>query len=197
MMRNWWLILFFIPVFVFGQNLQPDEFLWNKSRKLKKEDYKIIVYDKDITIRSSINFSWQLAGFSVFNKNFNQNVQNKFFGNSSAINPEAHGIDFLLEYQQTNFDLAEIYARKMRRELLINKNKLWKGFDYANLILNQISSDFIRVQMIMDKETNHGNDLEQLKFWQQKIKNELDELSDFVYDNTSKIKIKENYINLI
>ena len=69
-MRNWWLILFFIPVFVFGQNLQPDEFLWNKSRKLKKEDYKIIVYDKDITIRSSINFSWQLAGFSVFNKNF-------------------------------------------------------------------------------------------------------------------------------
>ena len=85
----------------------------------------------------------------------------------------------------------------MRRELLINKNKLWKGFDYANLILNQISSDFIRVQMIMDKETNHGNDLEQLKFWQQKIKNELDELSDFDYDNTSKIKIKENYINLI
>lgn len=188
-MKKLSLILFLLPIIAICQSLQPDEFLWNTNRKLKREDYKILVYEQDAAIRSSITLSWQLAGFSVFNKNFNQNVLNKFSGNSSAINPNAQNLETLLDYQQTNFDLAEVYARKMRRELLIHKNKLWKGFDYANQILNQLSSDFTRIQILMDSETNQGNNPTQLRIWQQKIKKELEELSEFDYNNKSKIKI--------
>lgn len=188
-MKNLLLSFFLIPILAFSQNLQPDEFLWSANRKLKKEDYKILIYDQNATVRSSINLSWQLAGFSVFNKNFNQNVLNKFSGSSSAINPDLYNIEHFINYQQLNFDLAEVYARKMRRDLLVNKSTFWKGFDVANQIMNQISSDFTRTQILMDSETNQGTDSTQVRIWEQKIKKELEELSEFDYKNKSKIKI--------
>ncbi|MNK33705.1 hypothetical protein D3C87_521980 [compost metagenome] len=188
-MKNLLLSFFLIPILAFSQNIQPDEFLWSANRKLKKEDYKILIYDQNATVRSSINLSWQLAGFSVFNKNFNQNVLNKFSGSSSAINPDLYNIETFINYQQLNFDLAEVYARKMRRDLLANKSTFWKGFDVANQIMNQISSDFTRTQILMDSETNQGTDSTQVRIWEQKIKKELEELSEFDYKNKSKIKI--------
>lgn len=196
-MKNLLLLFILMPIVALSQILQPDEFLWSANRTLKKEDYKILVYDKDATIRSSITLSWQLKGFSVFNKNFNQNVLNKFSGNSSAINPDNPNIETLLEYQQASFDLAEIFARKMRRDLLINKNKLWTGFDYANQSLNQAMSDFTRIQIIMDQETSQGSNSVQFNIWKQKIKKELDDLSEFDYNNKSKIKNKHASADIV
>lgn len=77
----------------------------------------------------------------------------------------------------------------MRRDLLANKSTFWKGFDVANQIMNQISSDFTRTQILMDSETNQGTDSTQVRIWEQKIKKELEELSEFDYKNKSKIKI--------
>lgn len=111
-MKNLLLSFFLIPILAFSQNIQPDEFLWSANRKLKKEDYKILIYDQNATVRSSINLSWQLAGFSVFNKNFNQNVLNKFSGSSSAINPDLYNIETFINYQQLNFDLRKCMLEK-------------------------------------------------------------------------------------
>ena len=192
MMKNILILFLFLPVTLFCQILQPDDVLWSADRKLKKEDYKIIIYDSEIPVRSGISLSWQLAGFSVLNKNFNKNVTNRFSGNSSALNPDAEDVEKLLDYQQTVFDLSEVYARRMRRELLIRKNELWKGFEAANLILNQVSSDFTRVHLIMDKETKFGSDEEKLRIWKEKISDELTGISDFDYYNKGKINLKKD-----
>ncbi len=190
-MKKMLLLFLLFPLIIFSQNLQEDEFLWSKERKLQKEDYKLLIHDTNVQIRSSINFSYQLRGFNVFNNNFNKNIINKFSGNSSALDLDSKNIPAMIDYQQANFNLSEIYARKMRKELLIHKNKLWKGFDYADKVFNNLTSEFMKTQALMNEETSYGVNIQKLQDWKEKINNELEELSEFDYDNTSKIKIKK------
>ena len=191
-MKKILLLLLFFPLITFSQNLQTGEFLWSKDRKLQKEDYQLSIRDNNIQIRSSINFSYQLRGFNVFNNNFNKNIINKFSGNSSALDSSADHIPAMVDYQQVNFDLSEVYARKMRKELLLHKNKLWKGFDYAEEIFNTLTSEFAKTQALMNEETNYGLNVQKLQGWKQKINDDLEVLSEFDYNNTSKIKIKKS-----
>lgn len=184
------LILILLPSVFFAQGLTINEILWSSNRHLKPTDYKITVADSDVPIRSSINVSMQMIGYSVFNKNFNQNIINKFSGDASAINPNFPNINQLIKYEQLQFDLSEIQARKMRREMLINKKTLWKGFDYMNNLFSQISTDLNRILIIMNKDTNYGQNEERVNFWRNKVDRELHELSDFDYNNKATIKIK-------
>lgn len=190
------LMFLFFPVIFFSQNnLQPDEFLWSKDRKLQKEDYKLISHDNTVPIKSAVSFSYQLRGFNVFNGNFNKNIINKFSRNASALNPNSENIPALLDYQQLNFDLCEVYTRKMRKELLIHKNKLWKGFDHAEEMFNNLTSDYMKTQALMNEETHYGADFQKVENWKRRISNELQDLSEFDYNNTSKIKIKKSSKN--
>ncbi len=187
------MLFLLIPALFFSQNfLQPDEFLWSKDRKLQKEDYKLITHDPNVHVKSSISFSYHLRGFSVFNANFNKNIINKFSSNASSFNPDAQDIPALLDYQQLNFDLCEVYARKMRKELLIHKNKLWKGFDHAEEMFNNLTAEYMKTQAIMNEETGYGIDAHKVENWKLKVENDLQDLSDFDYNNTSKIKIKKS-----
>ncbi|MDH5031944.1 MULTISPECIES: hypothetical protein [Chryseobacterium] len=191
-MKKILLLLLFFPLMFFSQDLQPGEFVWSKERKLQKEDYKLITHDDRISIRSAINFSYQLRGFNALSNNFNKKIINKFSSSASSINPDSRNIPAMIEYQQVNFDLAEVYARKMRKDLLIHKNTLWKGFTYANEMFNNLTAEYTKAQALIDNETNYGLNTQKLQDWKQKIQNELDELSDFDYNNTSKIKIKKD-----
>ena len=74
--------------------------------------------------------------------------------------------------------------------MLINKKTLWKGFDYMNNLFSQISTDLNRILIIMNKDTNYGQNEERVNFWRNKVDRELHELSDFDYNNKATIKIK-------
>ncbi|MEF9476420.1 hypothetical protein OWR28_00365 [Chryseobacterium sp. 1B4] len=191
-MKKILLLLLFFPLMFFSQDLQPDEFVWSKERKLRKEDYKLITHNENISIKSAISFSYQLRGYNALSNNFNRKILNKFSSNASSLNPNASNIPAMIEYQQVNFDLAEVYARRMRKDLLIHKNTIWKGFAYANEMFNSLTAEYVKAQGLLDSETNYGLNAQKLEDWKQKIKTELDELSDFDYNNTSKIKIKKD-----
>ncbi|MDQ0477392.1 hypothetical protein [Chryseobacterium sp. MDT2-18] len=184
-------VLFTIPFFQ-SQILKPDEIIWDKSRKLSTDEFHIKTDDTLSPIRSTVIISWELMGFSVFNKNFNQNVTTKIIKSASLVNPNLPNVEQLIDYQQTIFDLAEIYARKMRRDLFLNKSKLWKGFDFASEILNEHLNEFHRVQLLMDRQTNSGNDADKLKYWQDLIKTELSKTQQYDYQNKAKINPEKN-----
>ena len=85
--------------------------------------------------------------------------------------------------------MAEVYARKMRKDLFINKSKLWKGFDFATKILNDNLHEFYKVQLLMDRDTNGGLDAEKVMKWKTLIDTELNNSNQFDFNNTEKIKI--------
>lgn len=176
-----------------GQNLRTDELFWDKSRDLTSEDFDIITDDEVNPIKSTVIISWELKGFSVFSKNFNQNVTNKMIRSASVINPNIADIDELLYYQQINFDLAEIYARKMRKDLFIYRSKLWKGFEQATELLNTHLAEYSKVQILMERETNSGEVDDKVKYWKDLIQMELDKTQQYDFQNTSKIDLEKDF----
>lgn len=186
------IFLLFSVAVLSAQSTTQDEKLWSNLSKLTIADYQITTDNLDNTVKSQISLSWELMGFSVINKNFNQNVTNKFIRSASLINPDLPNVKELLYYQQINFDMAEVYARKMRKDLLINKSKLWKGFDFASKILNDNLHEFYKVQLLMDRDTNGGLEAEKVKKWKDLIDTEINNNQQFDFNNTEKIKIDKN-----
>jgi hypothetical protein len=114
-------------------------------------------------------------------KNFNKKVRNTIIKSASWIDT-TQNIELALNYRQTLFDISEIYVRKFRKELLENRKKIANGLTIVQEINSQISSDFAKRRLDYDSETNYGTNIEKQLFWEQQIKNELLELSDFDYN---------------
>lgn len=185
-------LLRFIFVFVAAAcsaQSNPDEKLWSNLSEISAADYYITTTDTQSPVKSQISISWQLMGFSVLNKNFNKNVTNKFIRSASIYNPDIANKQEILEYQQINFNMAEVYARKMRKDLFIHKSKLWKGFEYASHILNEHLNEFYKVQLLMERDTMGGSDPEKVKKWKSLIVTELNNTRQFDYNYTDKIII--------
>ncbi len=175
-----------------SQTQNQDVLLWNKARTLQESDFLIKTDDKQSPIASSIVISMQLRGFSVFNKNFNQNVVNHFVRNASVINPAAENVLDLVEYQQLQFDLAEVYARRLRKELFLKKNTLLKGFAAATEIQNAVLAELYEKQMLLNRYTNYGADSEKVKQYRTVTNTQLQLKDQYDYNNTAKIDVSKD-----
>lgn len=182
-------LIFVSGTLFYAQSSDSDEKLWSSISKLTVEDFYITTDDTANPIKSQVSLSWQLMGFSVLNNNFNKNVTNKFIRSASIINPKIANVEKLLYYQQMNFDMAEVYARKMRKDLFVHKSKLWKAFDFATEVLNENLNEYYKVQLLMDRDTGGGTDFERGQFWKNMIDTELNNSKQFDYEATAKIKI--------
>jgi len=190
-MRFFTWILLFLSVSSFGQSLQEGQKLWHPSEPLTIADFKMSINDtQNESVYSQFSISSQLSGFSFLSKNLNQKVLNIFMGEASWVN-SAIGVDevALLEFQQLQFDLCEVYTRNFRKEALIGKKEVLKGFDFLQILNNKIMSDFARERARLIEETKSGSHKEKVIAWKHDVAVRLDSLHDFRYANKKKIKI--------
>ena len=98
--------------------------------------------------------------------------------------------DYHLNHEQKHFDIAEIYARKLRRLLAdtVFKSKMVAKKEIPKIIRNNNKS-FNEFQELYDKETNHSINKEQQVLWDAKIENELTVLRNYT-NNIVDIKVK-------
>ncbi|MGB3774665.1 MAG: hypothetical protein WA951_05360 [Leeuwenhoekiella sp.] len=110
-------------------------------------------------------------------------------GNASWIDTtKTFNIARQINFQQMQFDLAEIAARKFRKQLLENKRNL--NPEFINAINDRIISGFSEERLELIQATNSGRDDSQVAQWQEKIMQGLKEMESFDYDNDKKIKLK-------
>ena len=193
-MKNFINLTFLLLLFVFpvsGQELLEGQKRWSATEKLSLEDYSI-KKNYDDAILSQFLISYESKGFDFFKKNLNSRVENIFIGKGSYIDTtKINNLEKQLEFQQLQFDLAEIQARKFRKRLFLGKKKLVKGFEVMKLISNEISNEFAEIRMRFINETNNGNNLKVLEVWKSKVKSELKELNEFRFENRKKIKKRD------
>jgi hypothetical protein len=177
----------------FSQELQNGEKRWSAEKKLTLNDFKIKTSDNsNQNIYSQFVISYSAKGFDFLKKNLNKNVENLFSGNASWIDTSGlKSIDKQIEFQQTQFDLAEIYARKFRQQLFLKKWKITKGFDILKKISNEIMAEFSKARMNLIKETESGLNQKKIMLWKEKISKNLNELYEFRFENKKKIKRKK------
>ena len=177
----------------FGQELQDGQKRWNSENKITIDDFKIkISGENNEAVYSQFMISYSAQGFDFLKRNLNNKIGNLFLGNASWIDTtKVENIAERIEFQQTQFDLAEIHARKFRKRLFIKKWKISKGFDIMNKISNEIMTEFSEQRLLLIRETESGGNSEKLTQWKEKITNELQELYEFRFENKRKIKRKK------
>ena len=157
----------------YSQNLL-DTIVWNDSLKLKWADYQAVpdttsAYFQYTSAASSIEI---LAEGYWKNDLPDFNVKAIFFKQESW----TYGIltDSLLKHEQVHFDIAELFARKIRKEILMQRDANNAKMDsYVRLIQDYISL-WREEESKYDSATNHGlNHVEQHK-WNRIIAKELE-----------------------
>ena len=87
--------------------------------------------------------------------------------------------DFLLHHEQVHFDIYEVNARKLRRELQTKKLTTVNAESVVNRLIEKYSELNIKVQERYDSETEHSIKTEKQEKWNAAIAEELEELSDY------------------
>lgn len=173
------LLMLFIISVSFGQTNDNNIVLWSSSKKLTIDDFGIKTKDKE-TNPSFAQFSvdYRVNGFDFLTKNFNNKVRNYLIKSASWIDTTTN-VSLSLRYQQTLFNICEIYTRHFRRELKENRKKIASGTQFIDGLNQKAMTDFSNRRIVFDKETNYGQIEVTQKVWEIQIKKELDELKDF------------------
>jgi hypothetical protein len=177
----------------FAQSPQEGQKRWSSEQKLTIDDFKIKISDENNdAVYSQFMISHAIGGFDFMKRNLNQKIENIFLGNASWIDTtKAAEIQKQIDFQQMQFDLAEIHARKFRKRALENKKKIAKGFDIVSQINNEIMTEFSESRLKLIKETEGGQNQEKIEEWKEKIATKLKELYEFRYENKKKIKLNK------
>jgi Bacterial protein of unknown function (DUF922) len=151
------------------------EIEWSADRKLTWEDFKgapTAISDTNFAATTNCGFGFHSNRVTMFEKVeiFTRNI---FNCNLSWVRPNQMDRADLLEHEQGHFDISEIYARQLRKELKE------AGLNYFNLnnkatkIFSQVYSVYQAQQELYEKETNFGLDKKGQAEWNNKILAEL------------------------
>ena len=174
-------LFFFLTTNLSFSQTKNDNFLsWSSTRRLTVNDF--VIKTKDLqTSPSFAQFSlgYEIRGFDFLTKNFNKKVSNYLIKSASWIDT-TYDTAITLKYQQTLFDISEIYARRFRQELKINRKKIATGLQFVKELDSKIMTDFSNRRVTYDTETKYGLNQEMQKQWKIQIEKELDELKGFL-----------------
>lgn len=88
----------------------------------------------------------------------------------------------LLEHEQVHFNLAEVYARKIRKAFSLLKAQNKDNFEIYNDTIKNMLFENHKRQTEYDYETKHGTDSKQQDKWNKQISKELELLKDYEVD---------------
>jgi hypothetical protein len=151
-----------------------DQIQWNANTPLQYEDFQGAVpaeQDRGISVartNSTIGLKYELSG--VADVRFNVTC---FFSKSNSWMLDKS--PYILAHEQRHFDLTEIYARKLRRDL----SAMPKCVDRTscdvriNAIFDSVLKDHRAAQRLYDQESAHSANHAKQAEWSRKIQQSL------------------------
>jgi hypothetical protein len=147
------------------------KFEWSSTRKLTWDDFKGTPKPgQDTNIAATTSCRLGLRA----DPEANVLVTNEFICYQSSVRPAQKKLSLLI-HEQLHFDLCEIYARKLRKELATVQNATAIS---ANAFM-KMHTLYKERQDLYDEETNHGLNQEPQALWEHNIKAELAALAAY------------------
>ncbi|PXX25625.1 hypothetical protein [Arenibacter sp. ARW7G5Y1] len=178
------LLLFILVNGLFSQENKID---WAPYHKFEIEDFKgsktkISAEIDKVFVQSGVmlDFSFQMSNVEfMFTRNFNSKVSCTFQRDAAVIMaPDSLAAERLIALVQFDFDLSELYARKIRKELFENK-KTFSDASFFQPYFDKMIAERNKISSRVYLETDFGNKAETLEKEHEVVKNELVLLSDF------------------
>ena len=154
---------------------------WKEDRKLVWSNFKSTKnnqHGKDIVAYTHCGWIYSVVKSSNPKGAAKVNIEtifneDKFWKDHTKIT------EYVLNHEQKHFDIAEIYARKIRKEV-VSKIKTSGDYDrYFQTIYNRILQDYRNFQALYDGVTEHGMNKEKQSEYNAIISNELEQLKDY------------------
>lgn len=177
MLRAILFISLFFPLILPAQ--EDENFIhWSENRKLTWNDFKAPAYKLgDIAALSTTHLGFS---YSMINGKMNYHIECSFEKKSSWGLVKT---DYILQHEQGHFDIGEIFARKLMKEVSgysFNKATFQKDLDQ---IYQRIVNEKETFQQLYDEETSHSRNKTKQEEWLIKIRNLLDELKAYMAYN--------------
>lgn len=156
---------------------------WQEDYKLRVEDFQKARDDSDSYSFTAYKIEFYPSEVIVDRNDYIQGYKDltvvaEFHMNQSHFHPDYESD--LLEYEQLTFDIAELYARKIRQkfdELKISKEKRFSAYQYEYNFLLRACKEY---QSEFRKATNSGWESKAaLDKWRVKIYEELKKLQQY------------------
>ncbi|MDN5396235.1 MAG: DUF922 domain-containing protein [Chryseobacterium sp.] len=161
--------------------LSGQKIIWQEDRKLVWDNFKSPVNRKgnpDVVAYTHCGWEYSVVKSSnpkspvkiVITTIFNED---KSWKDTKRIN------DYILLHEQKHFDIAELFARKFRKEV---EEKIKTSGDYDKnfkAIYSTIIKDYKNFQMSYDKITEHGMNKEKQAEYNALITEEIDHLKSY------------------
>lgn len=181
-------LLIALSIFMCGitfaqKNKNDDRIYWNERQQLIVDDFGIKTKDLESGATSAeFAIDYRVGKLNFVTSNFNKNVRNYMVKSTSQIDTTGNVQQYLL-YQQTLFNLSEVYARELRKALRENRKSLLRSTNIADELNWKVMSEFMDRRSKYTQETNSASDPVKQKEWEKEIAYELNELKDFAYDS--------------
>ncbi|PWV56998.1 DUF922 domain-containing protein [Chitinophaga sp. S165] len=152
---------------------------WSPDRKLTWEDFKGKPdrhLESNVAARSSCRFGIRVDTSNA--SNVTVVVTNEFIRHQSSVRAERK-TPALLAHEQLHFDLCEVYARTLRKQLANTQLSLHNANKVATDIFLEVYKAYKERQWAYDEETHHGLEPALQQRWAQNIEKELAALSAY------------------
>jgi len=163
------------------------EILWSEKRMLEWEDFRAEkqphAYNAVALTYCGIQYSVK-ALTSLYGSKTNYVVKCIFYPEKSwATTDSAQRTDDVLKHEQKHFDLCEVYARRLYKELTNTKINAF-NMDDANAVYQRIMKEYEERQYLYDEETHNTTNYQDVqKKWDEDIARELAELNEYAIRN--------------
>lgn len=168
------LITLFLFLFFASHSIcAQDTIYWSVKRKLTWNDFK--GKPDSLSGFKAMTLAGMGYGIRFGEKSFSYKIDCYFLCHKSWTLADSAS---LLIHEQGHFDIAELFARKMRKAFSDYKY----NYESVSEDLKKIQAEILQARAEMnnlyDRETDYSKDKKQQQAWNLKIKTELDKLKD-------------------
>lgn len=168
------LLFTFVPAGILAQSNNEELLKWNAARKLTWADYKARP-DPDSDAAASTTTVLNIE-YNISNNSFSYKIKSNFIKNRSW---GRHKDAYILSHEQGHFDIAEIFARKLHKEMSAYKFNSRTYQKDLKKIYEEVTDEKEETQNDYDRETRHSINKEKQAEWLKKIEKMLEEYAAY------------------
>ncbi len=167
-------IVFLLPLCLPAQDPGEELIEWSGSRRLTWSDYKASP-DRNSDAAASTT-TYLMVSYNISSNDFSFRIESKF---SKTRSWGLHKTPYILAHEQGHFDISEIFARMLNKNLkeyTFNKRTYQQDL---KKIYQDILDEKETMQNRYDRETNHSINKEKQEEWLKQINKLLKQYEDY------------------
>jgi len=174
-------VFLFSPLFALAQS---DQFIeWSAVNRLTWDDY--LARPSSTSDAAAITSTALGVEYHLKNNSLTYTITCRF---SKTASWGKHKTDYILQHEQGHFDITELFARKLAKELKTYKFDRRHYQEDISKIYKKVMDEKEEYQTKYDKETDFSRNKQQQSEWLEKIKDELDDLDEYAnYGSTIRV----------